>query len=291
MDKQVIDRRVLELWDEFRHVHFDRRVFMERLAAVVGGAGAATAAAELLYPDDSRAVTVPESDPRLHAEAVSYPGASGQVKGYLAVPARRGRHGGVIVVHQNRGLNGHIQDIARRLAVAGYVALAPDFLSQKGGTPPDQDAAIRMFSGLDVNLVNGDARAGFAWLRARPECNGKVGAIGFCWGGDEIGRLAVSEPLLRAAAVFYGVPPDASLVPKIKAELLLNYADPTIDTRIGGKVPAFEAALKADHKTFALYYYKGAGHAFNDDTSPAYDKAAATLAWGRALALFRRKLT
>jgi carboxymethylenebutenolidase len=181
--------------------------------------------------------------------------------------------------------------VARRLAVAGFAALAPDFLSPLGGTPADGDAAAAMFRNLDINQVNENAIAAVNWLRARPECNGKVGAVGFCWGGDRVGRLAVADPDLKAVVIYYGVAPDPKLAADIKAELLINMPDPKLDPRTTGSMPPFVAALKAAKVRYQIYYYAGANHAFNDDTAGArYDESAAKLAWGRTLALFGKDL-
>lgn len=286
-----MDQRVIDLYDEFVHVHFNRRLFLERAAQVVGGVGTAAALLPLLQSNYARAAVIAEGDPRLAAERVRFPGAGGNLKGYLATPKLAGKHGGVVVVHQNRGLNPHIEDVARRLAVAGYVALAVDFLSPLGGTPKDEEQAMRLFPRLDPAATTANAKAAVAWLHGRPQANGKIGAIGFCWGGGVVNRLAVAEPMLAAGVVYYGAPPDLARVPQIKARLLLNYADPALDRRIGALVPAYEKALRAAHADYALYYYKGANHAFNDDTNTArYDAAAAALAWRRTLMLFEETL-
>jgi carboxymethylenebutenolidase len=283
-----MDQRIIDLYDEFVHVHFNRRLFLEKAAKLTGSISAAVALLPLLQSNYALAAIVAADDSRLSTERLTYKGASGDVKAYLAKPKDEAKHGGIVVIHQNRGLNPHIEDIARRLAVEGYVALAPDFLSQLGGTPADEDAAMAMFGKLDKDKVTGDANAAVAFLRSRPDSNGKVGVVGFCWGGDVVNRVAVTNPTLNAASVYYGVAPDLALVPKIKAALLLNYADPKLDTRVGATVPAYEQALKAADIKYALYYYEGANHAFNDDTQSArYDEAAAKLAWQRTLALFK----
>lgn len=286
-----MDQRLIDLYDDFVHVHFDRRLFLERAAKLVGSLGAAAALLPLLRSDYARAAVVAEGDPRITAHRVTFTGASGPVGGYLAAPRAGGRRGGILVVHQNRGLNPHIEDIARRLAVAGYSALAADFLSPLGGTPKDEEAAMKLFPRLDPQTTTADAKAAVVWLRAREDANGRTGAVGFCWGGGVVNRLAVAEPRLDAGVVYYGAPPDLAAVPRIKARLLLNYADPELDRRIGALVPAYERALQAAHIDYTLYYYKGANHAFNDDTNAArYDPAAARLAWQRTLALFKATL-
>lgn len=287
-----MDQRIIDLYDEFMHVHFSRRIFLERAAKITGGVAAASALLPLLQSNYAQAAIVEESDPRITTQAVTIPGATGDLKAYLALPRTKGKHGAVLVVHQNRGLNPHIQDIARRLAVEGYVALAVDFLSPLGGTPADEEKAMKMFADLDKTKTTENAKAAVAWLRARPDVDGKVGAVGFCWGGGVINQLAVNDPTLNAGVVYYGTPPDPSQAGQIKAQLLLNYADPTLDTRNGALVPAYEDALKAAHVKYQLYFYEGAQHAFNDDTAgPRYNEAAAKLAWGRTLELFKKTLT
>jgi carboxymethylenebutenolidase len=290
-NKPIVDQTIIDLYDEYVHTHFDRRLFLERAAKLVGGATAATALLPLLQSNYAKAATIAETDSRISTERVTYKGASGDVKAYFAEPKKPGKHGQIVVAHQNRGLNPHIEDIARRLAAAGYGALAVDFLSPFGGTPPDEQAAMQIFSKVDFALAAADANAASAWLRDRPESNGKSGAIGFCWGGNVVNAMAASDPKLDAASVFYGAPPDLKLIPNIKATLLLNYADPTLDTRLGALAPDYEKALKAAHIKFTLHYYKGANHGFNDDTQAArYNADAAKLAWNRTLALFKNRL-
>jgi carboxymethylenebutenolidase len=286
-----VDKRIIDLYDDFIHIHFDRRLFIEKAAKIVGGTAAATALLSMLRSDYARATTIAENDPRITIEQVTFKGATGEVKGYLAKPTDNAKHGAVVVVHQNRGVNPHIEDIARRLAVEGYVALAVDFMSPFGGTPKNEEEAAKLFRQLDVGKATGDALAAVVYLRGRPDVNGKVGAVGFCWGGTIINEMAVNDPTLNAAGVYYGNPPDAEAVAKIKAPLLLNYADPKLDTRLGALVPAYEAALKADHIKYELFYYDGANHGFNDDTSSIYNEGAAKAAWQRTLALFKQNLS
>jgi carboxymethylenebutenolidase len=287
-----MDQRIIDLYDEFVHVHFDRRLFLDQAAKVVGGMGAAMALLPLLQSNYARAAVVAADDPRIIAERVQLPGATGELKGYLARPKSESKLAGILVVHQNRGLNPHIEDLARRFGTEGYVALAVDFLSPLGGTPENEDQAMKMFSGLDADKTTANAKTAVSWLRSRSDINGKVGAVGFCWGGGVINQLAVADPTLNAGVVYYGTPPDTAQVGQIKTPLLLNYADPKLDTRLGALVPAFEAALKQAHANYALYFYTGANHAFNDDTQSArYDEAAAKLAWQRSLAFFKQYLS
>ena len=287
-----MDHRIIALYDDFVHGHFDRRRFLAEAARVLGSTAAASAALPLLQSNYALAAVVAESDPRIDIQRVQFQGATGMVKAYLAEPKAAGKHPGVVVIHQNRGLNPHIEDIARRLATDGYAALAVDFLSPQGGTPADEDAAMKMFSTINADGAAGDARAAVTWLRGRPEANGKIGMVGFCWGGGIVNRVAVAEPTLDAGVVFYGSPPPSAEVARIKAPLLLNYADPKLDSRIGAMLPEFEQALKAANVRYQMHTYEGANHAFNDDTAgPRYDAAAAKLAWERTLEFFKQTLS
>jgi len=285
-----MDRRIIELYDEYAHAPLPRRVFLDRLAALAGGSAAAALLLPLLEIDRAAAAVVAPDDPRIVAARVTYPGKSAEVAGYLARPAAIGHAGGVVVIHENRGLNAHIEDVARRLALAGYLALAPDLLSALGGTPSDEDKARELIGKLDPDISTGDAMAGVDWLHRHENGNGKAGAIGFCWGGGVVGQVAVNDPTLDAAVVYYGRPPAADDVAKITAPLLLNYAG--LDQRLDALLPAYRAALDKAGVTYTLYVYDGADHAFNNDTSPErYNAAAAKLAWDRTLAFFAQNLT
>ena len=285
-----MDRRIIELYDEYDHAPLPRRVFLDRLAALAGGAAAAALILPLLEADRAAAAVVAPDDARIVAARVTYPGKSAEVAGYLARPAALGHAGGVIVIHENRGLNAHIEDIVRRLAVAGYLALAPDLLSALGGTPSDEDKARELIGKLDPDVATGDAMAAVDWLHRHENGNGKAGAIGFCWGGGVVGQVAVNDPTLDAAVVYYGRPPAAEDVAKITAPLLLNYAG--LDQRLDALLPAYRAALDKAGVTYTLYVYDGADHAFNNDTSPErYNAAAAKLAWDRTLAFLAQNLT
>lgn len=283
-------QEIIALYDEFTHSRLDRRVFMGRLAELTGGTAAAMAALAALRADPAKAALVAPDDPKIAAESVVIGAEGSKLKGYLVRPAgSKAKLPGVVVVHENRGLNPHIEDIARRLATAGFMALAVDLLSESGGTPPDEDQARDMIGKLDMAQVVADAMAAVAWLQARPDGNGKAGIIGFCWGGGVVGRVAVSDPKLDAGVVYYGQTPPTDQVAAIQAPLLLNYAG--LDERINAGVPAFEAALKAAGKPFTLYRYEGANHAFNNDTSAErYDAKAAELAWGRTVEFLHRQL-
>jgi carboxymethylenebutenolidase len=285
-----MDQRIIALFDAFTHSAMDRRDFMERLSRLVGGAAAAAALIPLLEGSEAQAAITKPDDKRLEAGKVTYPGRSGPMKAYLARPETGGKRPGVVVIHENRGLNAHIEDVARRLALAGFMALAPDALSPKGGTPPDSDEARRLIYTLDRAETTGDFLAAITYLKTHPGSNGKVGCVGFCWGGAMSNQLAVHSRDLGAAVVFYGRSPTAGDVPKIKAPLLLHYAG--LDTRINAGVPAYENALKAAGARYQMHIYDGANHAFNNDTRPArYDKKAADLAWARTLAFFRKYLS
>jgi carboxymethylenebutenolidase len=244
----------------------------------------------MLAANSAHAAMVAEDDARLTAEDVTYPGDGGDMKGYLVQPADAGgKLGAVIVIHENRGLNPHIRDVARRIALEGFVALAPDFLSPLGGTPADEEQARGMFSQLDPAKTVANGVATVAFLKGHESGNGKVGAVGFCWGGGTVNTLAVNTPDLAAGVAYYGAQPNPDVVPQIQAALLLHYAGE--DARINAGIEAYKAALEAAGKEFTIHMYEGAQHAFNNDTSEArYNKEAADLAWGRTVAFFKEKL-
>jgi len=285
--RALIDQRVIALYDDFTHTHLDRRLFLERLTALVGSTALATAMMNVLRPNYANAAQVAADDPRLATEHVTYPGASGPVKAYLARPKGNAKLPAVIVIHQNRGLNPHIEDVARRLAVAGYVALAPDLLSPLGGTPADEDQAAKLFAKMDQQEAALDAVAAVPYLKSRPDV-GRIGAVGFCYGGGNVNRMAELSPDLAAVVSYYGVAPPLDKVPNIKAALMLHYAG--LDERVGATRAGFEDALKKAGKDFQSFTYEGANHAFNDDTTPRYDEAAAKLAWSRTLEFFKEHL-
>jgi carboxymethylenebutenolidase len=283
-----MDQRFIELFDRYTHGGMSRRAFLDRLTALAGGATAASLLLPMLENNYARAETVAENDPRIATETVSIPSIA-ELRGYLVTPKSDVKHAGVVVTHENRGLNPHIKDIARRVGVEGFTALAVDCLSPLGGTPEDADKAAAMIATLKPEDVVADARAAVAALKARPDATGKVGAVGFCWGGGGINDLAVAEPGLAAAVAYYGRQPSADKVPSIKAALLLHYAG--LDERIDAGIPAYEAALKQAGKTYEIFVYPNVNHAFNNDTSEArYDKPAADLAWGRTIGFFKKYL-
>ncbi|RWA65755.1 dienelactone hydrolase family protein [Mesorhizobium sp.] len=286
----VITQAMIDAYDEYTHLTLDRRRFMEQLTRLAGSGAAAAAIVPLLAANPARAAIVAEDDPRVKGEDITYPGSGGKMKGYLVEPAdRSGKLSAVIVIHENRGLNPHIRDVARRVALEGFVALAPDFMSPLGGTPEDEDKVRELFATLDPAQVAANAVATVAFLKGYKDGNGKVGAVGFCWGGGAVNTLAVNSPDLSAGVAYYGMQPKADDVPKIKAALLLHYAG--LDARTNAGIDAFKKALDAAHVEYAVYVYEGANHAFNNDTSAArYDKKAADLAWGRTVAFLKEKL-
>jgi carboxymethylenebutenolidase len=290
MQKPSITQAMIDAYDEYTHITLDRRGFMEKLTRLAGSGAAAAAIAPMLAASSANAAIVAEDDPRLMAEDITWPGDRGEMKGYLARPAgAESKLGTVIVVHENRGLNPHIKDVARRMALEGFLALAPDFLSPLGGTPADEEAARGMTGQLDPLTTIGNGVATVAFLKGHAEGNGTVGAIGFCWGGGTVNSLAVNAPDLAAAVAYYGRQPKTEEVPKIKAALMLHYAG--LDARINEGIDAYKAALDAAGKEFTIYVYEGAQHAFNNDTSEArYNKDAAELAWIRTVAFFEENL-
>jgi carboxymethylenebutenolidase len=282
---------VLRLFDQYVHGLIDRRGFLEKAARFAVAGVTASMLLDALNPRFAEAQQVAKDDPRLETSTVEYesPNGTGKVRGYLARPRKRsGRIPGIVVVHENRGLNPHIQDIARRIALDDYVAFAPDALTPFGGYPGDEDKARELFAKLDQAKTREDFIAAVKYLEKRPECSGKVGVVGFCWGGGIANFLATRVPELAAAVPFYGNQPPAEDVAKIKAPLLIHYAQN--DERIDAGIPAFEAALKANHVRYEMYTYPGTQHGFNNDTTPRYDKAAATLAWQRTMDFFKKNL-
>jgi len=285
-----MNQTIIDLYDRYTHGHITRRSFLDRLAALAGGTAAATALLPLLANNYARAETVPESDSRIKVETVTTAGIST----YVAKPAQGTSGGGdkfptVVVIHENRGLNPHIKDVTRRFATEGYLAVGVDMLTPLGGTPADEEKAREMIGQLKPEEVATQLTAIVAAARARPDSNGKVGAVGFCWGGAAVNNLAVADPSLNAAVAYYGRQPSDDKVPAIKAPLLLHYAG--IDENVNKGIQGYEAALKANSKSYELHMYEGANHAFNNDTNEArYNKEAADLAWGRTLEFFKKNL-
>ncbi|MEX2650446.1 MAG: dienelactone hydrolase family protein [Alphaproteobacteria bacterium] len=287
--RRAVDQRLIDLHDAYTHGDIDRRVFVDRLAALVGGVAAGLALIRLVAAEPAAAAMVAADDPRLETGMIPAAASGGVIATYVAKPKDAHELPAVVVIHENRGLNAHIQDVARRLALEGFLALAPDFLSPLGGTPEDQDKAREMIGELDGEATVANAVAVADAARGHADGNGKAGAVGFCWGGALANSLAIADPLLGAAVVYYGRQPDPQLVPTIKAPLLLHYAG--LDERINAGVAPYEEALKANGKTYTIHVYEGVNHAFNNDTSSArYDEAAATLAWSRTVAFLKQYL-
>lgn len=286
----AVTQEMIDLYDEYTHLTLDRRGFLDSLARAAGGTAAAAAILPLIEARAAAAAIVPADDARLVAEAASVPGPAGAITGYLARPAAAtGRLPAVIVIHENRGLNDHIRDVARRAALEGFLAFAPDLLSRAGGTPAEGDAAREMIQKLEPEGVEADMLAVAAFLRGHALGNGKVGVVGFCWGGGMANALAVADPRLQAAVAFYGRQARAAAVPRIRAKLMLHYAG--LDERINAGIAEYEAALKAAGVDYRLHMYEGVNHAFHNDTAAArYDAAAATLAWERTIAFLRETL-
>jgi carboxymethylenebutenolidase len=279
----ALDRRIVDLYDEYTHKPLDRRSFMNRLITIAGSAAAAEAALALLEPNYAQAQQVQADDARIEGKRIDETIGGVRLKGYLVTPKTQAKRGGVLVIHENRGLNPHIEDVTRRAALAGFTALGVDFLTPLGGTPADADAARALFPQLKPEDVIAQGRAALAFLKARPDTTGKVGAVGFCWGGGAVNDLAVSAPELNAGVVFYGRSPDLSKVPQIKARLLIQHA--ARDTRLVEGLPAYETALKAAGINYQAIVYPDVDHAFHNDTSAErYNAAAAKLAWERTVA-------
>jgi carboxymethylenebutenolidase len=288
---QDFDPELLILFDAYVHGAIDRRGFLDRAAKFAVGGTTAVMLLDSLNPRFAEAQQVAKDDARLKAEFVEYPspGGSGSMRGYLVKPvSAKGKLPGVLVVHENRGLNPHIEDVSRRVALEGFVAFAPDALFPLGGYPGDEDKAREQFQKLDQAKTREDFVAAAAWLKARPECTGKVGVVGFCYGGSIANMLATKVPDLGAAVPFYGGQAKAEDVPNIKAPLLIHYAEK--DERVNAGWPAYEAALKAANVKYEVFIYPGTQHGFNNDTTPRYDKDAAALAWKRTIDFFKKNL-
>jgi carboxymethylenebutenolidase len=285
-------QELLDLFDRYVHGEIDRRAFLDGAQKFAVGGVTAAAIWESLRPNYAWAEQVPKNDPKIKAEYTSVPSpeGNGTIKGYLVRPAgASGKLPGVLVVHENRGLNPYIEDVARRLAVANFMALAPDGLTSVGGYPGDDEKGAQLFGKVDRQKMAEDFVAAARWLKARSDCTGKIGVVGFCFGGGVANNLAVRLGSDLAAAVpFYGAQPPAADAAKIKAPLLLHYASE--DKRITDGWPAYEEALKANHVSATGYIYQGAQHGFHNDTTPRYDEASAKLAWQRTLDFFNKNL-
>jgi carboxymethylenebutenolidase len=292
LKKEDIKQEVFDLYDDYAHNRIDRREFMQQLSAYAVGGLTVASLMGFLMPNYTSTIQIKPNDPRLKSEYVEYPSpkGGGTIKALLSVPADAKRKlGGIVVVHENRGLNPHIADVARRAALAGFVSLAPDALSPLGGYPGNDDAGRELQSKRDRNEMLEDFIAGYGYLKQHPGCNGKAGVVGFCFGGWIANMMAVRIADLSASVPFYGGQPASEDVAKIKAPLLLHYAG--LDTRVNEGWPAYEAALKANGKKYTAYMYADANHGFLNDTTPRYDKAAAELAWKRTVDFFSKQLS
>jgi carboxymethylenebutenolidase len=285
------DQELLNLFDRYVHGLIDRRQFLDGAGKFAVAGMTAAALLEALSPRFAEAQQVPKDDKRLVTERVEFdsPAGSGKAKGYLVRPAGKKKLPAVLVVHENRGLNPHIEDVARRMALEGFVAFAPDALAPLGGYPGDEDKARALFQQLDQTKTREDFVAAVAWLKKRPDVTGKVGVVGFCYGGGIANMLATRVPDLGGAVPFYGSQAKTEDVPKIKAPLLIHYAEN--DDRINAGIAAYEEALKASKVKYQLFKYPGTQHGFNNDTTPRYDKAAAALAWQRTVEFFKKNLS
>jgi carboxymethylenebutenolidase len=285
-------QELLNLFDRYVHGDIDRRAFLDGAKKFAVGGLTTAAIFEALRPNYAWAQQIAKDDSRIKTEyaTVPSPQGNGTIRGYLARPAKAsGKLPGVLVVHENRGLNPYIEDVARRLGTANFIAFAPDGLTSVGGYPGDDEKGGKAFAAVDKAKMAEDFEAAARWLKARPDCSGKIGVVGFCFGGGVANNLAVRMGADLAAAVpFYGGQPKAEDAAKIKAPLLLQYAG--LDTRINGGWPAYEEALKANHVTYTAYVYDGVNHGFHNDTTPRYDEAAAKLAWQRTLEFFNKYL-
>jgi len=285
------DQDLLILFDAYVHGALDRRGFLDKATKYAVGGVTAVMLLDQLSPKFVEAQVIKPNDTRIKVESVEYdsPKGYGRMRGYLAQPSKpAGKLPAILVIHENRGLNPHIEDIARRLATDNFVALAPDALFPLGGYPGSEDKAREIFPKLDQAKTREDFVAALNWLKARPETNGKIGAVGFCYGGGMVNMLATRVPELAAGVAYYGSAPNLEDVPTIKAAMLIQSAE--VDERINAAWPAYEAALKAAKVRYERHLYPGAQHGFNNDTTPRYDAAAAKLSWERTLALFNKEV-
>lgn len=289
--KEDIKQEVFDLYDDYAHSRIDRREFMQKLSVYAVGGLTITSLMSFLMPDYKNTLQVRPDDPRLQSEYINYqsPKGGGTIKALLSRPAEaESKLGGIVVVHENRGLNPYIEDTARRTALAGFISIAPDALTPLGGYPGNDDEGREMQSKRSKDEMLEDFIAAYHYLKNHKDCNGRVGVAGFCFGGWIANMMAVRIPDLSAAVPFYGTQPADEDVPKIKAPLLLHYAG--LDTRVNEGWPAYEKALKENGKDYQAYLYPGVNHGFHNNTTPRYDKTAAELAWTRTIEFFNAKL-
>lgn len=283
MDQKSVEK------GKYSHGLLDRRRFLKKVAVVAGGAAAFPNLVDMLERNWAEAQPVPGNDPRLIVENVRFRGETGEVRAYFVRPKGDSKLPGVVVIHENRGLNAHIEDVTRRVALEGFLSMAPDALTPLGGTPEDPEKAPALIGQLDKEKTVKNYLAAVKFLKTHPLSTGKVGTVGFCWGGGMANQVAVHSPDLVAAVPYYGAVPAAEDVPRIKASLLLHYAG--LDERINSGIPSFEEALKKASVDYKMYMYEGAQHAFNNDTNPPrYNKDAAQLAWQRTIRFLKEKL-
>lgn len=282
-----MDQQIINLYDEYTHKPLPRKDFMKRLAMLTGSTAAAVAILPFLEGNYAKAAVTPDDD--LFTEYITYPAVTGEMKAYVARPKKEAKYGTVVVIHENRGLNAHIEDVARRAATAGFLAIAPNALAPLGGTPANEDEARTLFTKLNAQETQTNFINIFNYLKTRKDSNGKFGCVGFCWGGGMANTLAVNVPELKAAVAFYGRQAAVADVPKIKSAVQLHYA--ALDERINAGIAAYEQALKDNKITYELYMYPDVNHAFHNDTAPTrYNEAAAKLAWQRTIDFFKKHL-
>lgn len=289
--KEDIKQEVFDLYDDYAHSRIDRRSFMKQLSVYAVGGLTLTSLMSFLMPDYKGNIQIKPDDPRLRSVYINYasPNGGGSIKGLLSKPLKsKKKFGGIIVVHENRGLNPYIEDVSRRAALAGFIALAPDALTPLGGYPGNDDEGRTMQSKRNGAEMLEDFIAAYEYLKNHEDCNGKVGVVGFCFGGGICNAMAVRIPSLAASVPYYGGQAAIADVPKIKAPLQLHYA--SLDTRVNAGWPAYEVALKQNGKEYDAFMYENVNHGFHNDTTPRYDKAAAELAWKRTITFFKKKL-
>lgn len=288
--KEDIKQEVFDLYDDYAHNRIERRLFLDKLSLYAVGGITVASLLSFISPN-YHIIQIPKDDPRLKSDYINYPSSKGggTIKGLLSRSIKgKKKLPGIVVVHENRGLNPYIEDVGRRAALAGFISLAPDMLSPLGGYPGNDDEGRTMQSKRDRNEMLEDFIAAFEHLKSHPECNGKIGVVGFCFGGWISNMMAVRLPDLKAAVPFYGGQPPVDDVPKIKAPLLIHYAG--LDTRVNEGWPAYENALKANNKKYTTYTYPNVNHGFHNDSTPRFDKAAAELAWQRTIDFFKENL-
>ncbi len=289
--KADIKQEVFDLYDAYAHNRIDRKQFIERLSAYAVGGLTVSSLMGFIMPNYQDKIQIQEDDARLKTETIEYnsPKGGGKIKGQLSRPVNNsGKLPGILVVHENRGLNPHIADVGRRAALEGYISLSPDALSPLGGYPGNDDDGRAMQSKRNQDEMLEDFIAAFDYLKSHPECNGNIGVVGFCFGGSISNKMAVRVPDLKASVPFYGGQPNEEDVPKIQASLLIHYAG--LDTRVNAGWPAYEEALKKYNKEYTAYIYPEVNHGFHNDTTPRYDEKAAKLAWQRTIDFFEKEL-